>query len=160
MTKEKKIFLSLVILTIVSFLLCGYSLISCLAFSGNEEELGSHILEISYLFMHLILCAIIVYLSFRAMKFGSFFVKNVVFDANGYPSKGRRILFIVLGSLFFLLFIYSFIQAVWMRLPLASEIGLVVWHDIMNGSFLALCIFIIFLIYPIVPYKKDNKHAE
>ncbi len=160
MNKEKNIFIGLVVGTTISFLLSGYSLISCLAFNGNEEELGSHILEISYLFLHLILCAIVVYLSFRAMRFGSFFVKNVVFDDNGYPSKGRRILFIVLESLFFLVFIYSFIQSFFMILPLAKELGLVVWHDIMNGSFLALIIFLIFLIYPIVPFKKDNKYAQ
>ena len=157
--KEKDLFLFLCIGSVASFLLCGYSLISCFALADTSEGLGSHILEISYLFMHLIVCAIIFYLAFRAMKFGSFFVKNVMFDGNGQPVNSKRIVFGVLSGLLFIIFIYSFIQGITMSLPLAAEIGKVVWHDIMNASFILSIIFIVFVIYPIFPYNNDNRHA-
>ena len=157
--KEKDLFLLLAIGSVISFILCGYSLIVCFAFDGSVG-LGSHVLEISYLFLHLILCAIIFYLAFRAMKFGSFFVKNVMFDGDGYPIKSKRIIFGVLAGLLFAIFVYSFIQGILMNLPLATELGKIVWHDIMNASFLLSVILLIFVIYPIFPYSNDNRHAE
>ena len=160
MRKEKNLFKLLCVGTTISFLVCGYSLVMCFAFEGSDGELGSHILEIMYLFMHLIICAIIFYLGFRAVRFGSFFIKNNVYDYEGVVYKKRWIVYIVLDSLFLALFTYSFIQAISMKLPLAKELGKVVWHDLMNASFLLFFIFLVFVLYPLVPYNHDNKHAE
>ncbi len=157
---EKNLFLGLCIASGISFLLCGYSLISCFALDSGEG-LGSHVLEISYLFLHLILCAIIFYLSFRAMKFGSFFIKNVVFDENGYPYKGKRIALIVIDVLLLGVFVYSLIQGITMSLPLSAELSKIVWHDIMNASFILVCILLSFILYSFfIPYSRDNRHAE
>ena len=160
MKKEKNIFLGLCVGVVISFLLCGYSLITCFAFD-DTTGLGSHILEISYLFLHLVLCGILFYFSFRAMKFGSFFIKNVTYDENGDPYKSKRITFIVLDSIFVIIFVYSIIQCFTMTLPLAVELGKIVWHDIMNATFLASIIFATFILYPLyVPYDRNNKKFE
>ena len=157
--KEKNLFVGLCIGTIISFILCGYSLISCFVFS-DETGLGSHILEISYLFLHLILCAIVFYLAFRAIRFGSFFIKNVVYDENGKVYKSKKVGFIITSIVFLVIFIYSMIQAFTMSLPLATELGKVVWHDLMNGFFLLTVIFTLFVLYTFVPYNRDNKKFE
>ena len=158
--KEKNLFLYLCIASTVAFLLCGYSLIQCFAFEGEGIELGSHVLEISYLFLHLILCAIIFYLSFRAMKFSSFFIKNVMFDENGYPSKGKWITVGVFFAISLAIFVYSLWQTITMNLPLANELGKIVWHDIMNATCVISFLLSAFLIYPTFPYNKSNKNAE
>ena len=158
--KESTLFKILCIGTIVSFLLCGYSLIMCFALVPDESEIGSHYLEISYLFMHLIICAIIFYLAFRAMRFGSFFIKNNMYDYDGNVYKKKFIVFIVLDVICFLVFIYSFVQGITMALPLATQLGEVIWHDLMNAFFLLGVILLTFVLYPKVPYKHSNKHAE
>lgn len=156
--KEKNIFIGLCVGSIVSFLLCGYSLIYCFAME-RADTLGSYILGVAYLFLHLIFCSIIFYVSFRATKLGSFFVKNLVYDAKGNVIKSKKILFIILSVIFFAVFVYSFIQGITMSLPLANVMAKVVWHAIMNAMFMATIIFMVFIIYPIVPYYSDNKHA-
>lgn len=158
--KEKNLFLGLIIASGASFALCGYSLITCFVFEGGEGELGSHILEISYLFMHLILCAIVFYLGFRAMKYGSFFIKNNVYSFDGYVYKKRRVVYIIFATLSLAVFVYSFIQCITMSLPLAVQLGKVVWHDLMNAFFMIFIILLTFILYSLVPYKHSNKHAE
>ena len=158
--KEKKIFIGLCVGSVLSFLLCGYSLIACFATESSGPELGTYILEVSYLFLHLIFCAIVFYLSLRAVRVGSFFVKNVIYRVDGIVYKNRRIVLSIFCGLFFAIFVYAFIQGILMTLPLANELGKVVWHDIMNGTFLLSIVFFIIVIYPIVPYTSNNKHAE
>lgn len=158
--KEKTLFSVLCTATVISFLLCGYSLISCFVYESDGGGLASHILEISYLFIHLIICAIIFYLAFRAIKMGSFFIKNLIYEYDGSIKKKNWIIYIVLDSIFFLFFIYSAIESFSMALPLANEIGKIVWNDLMNASFLLFSIFLAFVLYVKVPFVRSNKNAE
>ena len=158
--KEKTLFTIYCVAIGVSFLLCGYSLIDCFALTPNPDELGSHYLEIAYLFMHLIVCGILFYLSFRALRLGSFFIKNNVFDFDGNLFKKKWIIYIVFASLFFAIFVYSFVQVITMKLPLAVQLGEIIWHDIMNATFLIFIILLMFVLYRLVPFKRSNKHAE
>lgn len=158
--KEKTLFTIYCIAIGVSFLLCGYSLIDCFALTPNPDELGSHYLEIAYLFMHLIVCGILFYLSFRALRLGSFFIKNNVFDFDGKLFKKKWVVYIVFASLFFAIFVYSFVQAITMKLPLAVQLGEIIWHDIMNAAFLISVSLLMFVLYRLVPFKRSNKHAE
>ena len=158
--KEKTLFTIFCIAIGASFLLCGYSLIMCFALTPDPEGVASHYLEISYLFMHLIVCGILFYLSFRALRLGSFFIKNNVFDFDGNVYKKKWITFIVFDSLFFAIFVYSFIQCITMKLPLAVQLGEIIWHDIMNTAFLISVSLLMFVLYRLVPFKRSNKHAE
>ena len=158
--KEKTLFTIYCIAIGVSFILCGYSLIDCFALTPNPDELGSHYLEIAYLFMHLIVCGILFYLSFRALRLGSFFIKNNVFDFDGKLFKKKWITYIIFASLFFVIFVYSFVQVITMKLPLAVQLGEIIWHDIMNAAFLISISLLMFVLYRLVPFKRSNKHAE
>ena len=161
MKKEKTIFIIQAIELGLSFLLCGYSLIMCFAM-GTNEEVGSYILEVSYLFLHLIAVAMIFYLSLRAVKFGSFFIRNVMFDSQGYISKPKKVISLVLSILFLGLGIYSILQISGLSLPLSGVISFVVWHDLMNGFILLSMISLSFYLYSFVPYElRDNRrHSD
>ncbi len=160
MKKTKSFFLGLCIATVISFFLAGYSLIVCFVYGPvDENSAGSHFLEISYLFIHIIACGILFYLFFRAMKFGSFFIENVTLDEEKNPYKGKRILFIVLSVIFLFIAVYSTMQISGMNLPLSSELGYVIWHDLMNAMYLLTIIFASFVIYPFM-YDKNSAKAN
>ena len=127
---------------------------------GMEGDLGSYILEVSYLFLHLIAVALLFYLSFRAMKLGSFFIRNIMFDDRGYVYKRRRYFNLILGIIFSLLFIYSLLQVIGLNLPLYVELGEVVWHDVMNGFLLISMICFVIFAYSFIPWelRDDRKH--
>ena len=157
MEKEKKIFTVFCIGVTLSFLLCGYSLVMCFVY-GTVGGLGTYILEISYLFLHLFATALLFYLGFRAIKLGSFFTRSLMFDDEGMLIKWKKWLFLSLSILFFLLGVYSILQIAGLNLPLSAQIGVVVWHDLMNGFILLSIVFITFFLYSFVPWElRDNR---
>ena len=93
------------------------------------------------------------------MKFGSFFIENVTLDEEKNPYKGKRILFIVLSVIFLFIAVYSTMQISGMNLPLSSELGYVIWHDLMNAMYLLTIIFASFVIYPFM-YDKNSAKAN
>ena len=148
--KDSLLFLIMAIVMVLSFLLCGYSLIRVFVIGYEGEDIGSHIFEISYLFVHLIVVAILFYLYFRAYKFGSFFTKGLTVDQNGVKYHKKHIVFAIIGSLLVLIAIYSTLQIIGLKFPLYDFMGEVIWHDLMNGCYLLSVIFISFFIYPYV----------
>ena len=157
MEKEKKIFTVFCTGVTLSFLLCGYSLVMCFVY-GTVGGLGTYILEISYLFLHLFATALLFYLGFRAIKLGSFFTRSLMFDDEGMLIKWKKWLFLALSILFFLLGVYSILQIAGLNLPLSAQIGVVVWHDLMNGFILLSIVFITFFLYSFVPWElRDNR---
>ena len=158
MKKTKALFIGLCAATVLSFLLAGYSLIVCFVYGPVDEgSTGSHFLELSYLFLHLIACGILFYLFFRATRLGSFFIENVVLDEDKNPFKGKRICFIALSVLFLFVAVYSTLQVAGLNLPLYVEFGYVIWHDLMNAMYLLTFIFVSFIIYPFVYDKTSSK---
>lgn len=147
------------IITGLLFLLCGYSLIMCFVYGVDDKAIGTSILEISYLFIQLVALAILFYLFFRAMKFGSFFVRGLTVDPNGVKYKGKQIVFAVFGGLFFVLSIYATLQVFGLKLPLYDFMGLTIWHDLMNACLLVTVIFILFFIYPFT-YNHDDYNKK
>ena len=155
MKKEAKLFLIMCIITGLLFILGGYSLISCFVFGMDQEAIGTSILEISYLFIQLVALGILFYLFFRAMKFGSFFVRGLTMDPNGIKYKGKQIVFAIFGGLFFLLSIYATLQVFGLKLPLYEFMGLTIWHDLMNAFLLITLIFVLFFVYPYCYNHED-----
>ncbi len=154
MKKEAKLFVGFCIGLGLSFLLCGFSLIRCFVFGFKGDEIMSDILEITYLFMHLIIVAIIFYFAFRAIKFGSFFINNLTVDQYGNKYLKKHITFIVLSVLFLGLSIYATLAVIGLKVPLYDLMGLIIWHDLMNAGYLLTMIFVSFVIYPYVNEKR------
>ena len=148
----------------LSFLLCGYSLVMCFVYGMDGDAIGTSILEIAYLFLHLVAVAILFYLFFRAMKFGSFFVRGLTVDPNGVKYKGKQITFAVLGVLFLGLSIYAALQVFGLKLPLYEFMGLTIWHDLMNACLLLTMLFFLFFVYPFCyshdDYDKNGEHKN
>ena len=156
MKKTQNLFLAMCIVLVALFLLCGYSLIKCFVIGYDGDDVMSHIFEISYLFIHLIVVAIIFYLSFKAYKTKSIFIDNLTVDQNGYKYPKKHIVFIVLAALFFILGIYATLAAFGLKMPLYNVMGHVIWHDLMNGCLLLTLIFLSFVIYPYLVDKKGE----
>lgn len=136
----------------------------CFVYGMDEKAIGTSILEIAYLFLDLIAVAILFYLFFRAMKFGSFFVRGLTVDPNGVKYKGKQIVFAVLGVLFLGLSIYATLQVFGLKLPLYDFMGLTIWHDLMNACLLIAALFILFFLYPFCyshdDYDKNGEHKN
>ena len=148
MRKDKNLFIGLCIAMVASFLLCGYSLIRCFVIGFDNEDVASSLFEISYLFIHLIIVAIIFYLSFRAIKQKSFFISNLMVGPNQEKYVKKQIVFGVLAFLFLSITVYATLNVFGLKLPLHDFMGHIIWHDLMNGGLLFTIIFTSFAIYP------------
>lgn len=155
MKKESKLFIGLLIGITLSFILCGYSLIRCFVIGYEDDSFLSHILEISYLFIHLIACGLLFYVSFRALKMGSIFIRSLTIKDDESYSPLRQVIFALISLLCLGVAIYSTLQTFGLNLPLNNVFSLVIWHDLMNAFYLLTIIFISFSIYPFFKNKKE-----
>ena len=156
MRKEAKLFLAMLIFLGLSFLLCGYSLVMCFVYGMDGDAIGTSILEIAYLFLHLVAVAILFYLFFRAMKFESFFVRGLMVDQNGVRYVKKQAIFAVFAFLFLLLSIYATLEVFGANLPLYDFFGMTIWHDLMNAGYLITALFLLFFLYPFF-YEHNEK---
>ncbi len=128
----------------------------CFVYGMDQDAIGTSILEIAYLFLHLVAVAILFYLFFRAMKFESFFVRGLMVDQNGIKYVKKQIVFAVFSVLFLALGIYATLEVFGAHLPLYDFFGLTVWHDLMNACYLISAIFLVFFLYPFF-YEHNEK---
>lgn len=154
MKKESKFFLVVLIAIILLFFLTGFSLIMCFITPFNETELLSHILEISYLFIHLAALAIVFYITFRAFRFSSVLLMNIMINKDGSKATSKQIIFAILSAISLLVGIYSTLVISNVNLPLNNFFSFVIWHDLMNAFYLLFVIFLTFTLYPIFALKK------
>lgn len=149
MKKEKALFLALSLVMIGLFILCGFSLVTCFVY-GTGDEFGSHVLEIIYLFLHLIMVAIVFYLAFRAFKVKASIVNLLMLDVNGVKITKSLIISGIVGAIFLFTGIYSTLHICGLKTPPLDIFPVGLSHDIMNASYLFASIAIACFIYPFI----------
>lgn len=156
MKKEKNLFLISLVVEVALFVLCGYSLIQCFVYGYDGEEMGSHIMEIIYLFLHLVFVAIIFYLTFRAFKLKATILNNLMYDEDGKISKKAQIISLIIAIIFSIIAIYSTLVVFGIKLPLLSELSLGLTYDLLNAGYLLSLIAIMCFIFPFL-YDKNSE---
>ena len=159
MNKEKALFLALSIVMIGLFILCGYSLVICFVY-GTGDDLGSHVLEIIYLFLHLIMVAIVFYLAFRAFKVKASIVNLLMLDVNGVKITKSLVISGIVGAIFLFTGIYSTLHICGLKTPPLDIFPVGLSHDIMNASYLFASISITCFVYPFIHRRGEISSAE
>lgn len=156
MNKEKTLFLVLSIILIGLFALCGFSLVQCFVFSsGGQDEAGSRFMEIAYLFLHLIMVAIILYLAIRAFIKGPSIIHLMSLDVNQVRLTKSTIISAIIAALFLFMGIYSTLFVLGLKLPVLDLFSIGLAHDLMNAGYLVGILALAFLIYPSVHIKIE-----
>ena len=156
--KRKAMYFAFGVLTfslVFLFGLCGFSLVQCFVYNASGEDAGSHFLEITYLFLHLVMVAIVFYLAFRAFKIKSSIVFLMTLDVNGIVIKKARIISAILSVVFLGIGFYALLHVFGLQAPPMDlfPIGLV--HDLMNAFLLFGVISLVFFLYPFVHVKEE-----
>ena len=157
MKKEKVLFLSMMIVEVLLFILCGYSLIQCFVYGNSGEDLGGHILEISFLFIHLIAIGIVFYLSFRAFKLGASIMNNFMLDEDDNKITSKLVLSAVFSVIFLFMAIYSTLNVFGLQMPIIEKASIGLSHDLMNAGYLLFTISLGLFIYPFIHIKEARK---
>lgn len=157
MNKEKTLFLILSIVLIGLFGLCGFSLIQCFVYGAGGEDTGSHILEIIYLFLHLIMVAIVFYLAFRAFKVKPSIANLLMLDVNGIKITKSLVISGIVGAIFLFIGIYSTLHIVGLQTPPLDIFPIGLTHDLMNAGYLVAAIALTCFIYPFIHEQPKNE---
>lgn len=156
MNKERSLFLALLIVEVLLFGLCGYSLVQCFVYDSSLTDGGSHFLEITYLFLHLVMVAIIFYLTFRAFKIKPSIIHLMMLDENESKTTKSLIISGVIAALFLFMGIYSTLFVCGLKLPPLDIFSLGLVHDLMNAGYLIGFIALTFFLFPFVHVKEDK----
>ena len=154
MKKEKVLFLILLIVLVGLFGLCGYSLVQCFVFNVAGEDTGSHFMEIMYLFLHLIMIAIVFYLVFRAYKIKPSLIQLMTLDVDGNKMTKSFVISLILSVFFLFMGIYSTLNLCGLKTPPLDIFPKGLIHDLMNAGYFVGAISLTFLIYPFVHEKE------
>ena len=157
MSKEKSFFLILSIILGGLFILCGYSLIQCFVYNASGEDVASHILEIIYLFLHLIMLAIVFYLSFRAFKVKASIINLLMLDVNEVKIVKSLVISGIVAVFFLFTGIYSTLAVCGLKLPPFDIFPMGIAHDLMNAGYFFGLIALACFIYPFVHVSSRNK---
>ena len=154
MNKERALFLALSIVLVLLFGLCGYSLVSCFVY-GTGDELGSHVLEIIYLFLHLIMVAIVFYLAFRAFKVKTSILNLLMLDVNEVKITKSLVISGILSVLFLFMGFYATLHICGLKTPPLDIFPIGLSHDLMNAGYLFGFVSLTCFVYPWFHVKKD-----
>ena len=160
MKKEKYLFLALWLSLILFFLLCGYSLITCFVYGFTGDEGDYHILEIAYLFIHLVIIAIVFYLAFKAYKTQSSIMKLMMVDEYGQKNRKGIIISGILAGLFFTVAIYSTLHLFGLPMPPLNYLPVAFSHDFMNAGYTFGAIALAFFLFPYLYQNEEPIKAE
>ncbi len=154
MKKEAKLFFINLIIISLLFILCSYSLVVAMLYEVKQEEILTKILEISYLFIHLIGLGLLFYLDFTIYKKGPLVIKDITLTDKEEINKKKLIVFSVLGTISLFIAIYSSLQVCGANLFLFEQIGFILWLDLMNAFYLLTLLFMTLIIYPLIAKKR------
>lgn len=153
MKKMKTLFLIMLIIEPLLFILNGYSLIICFALNDKifSDSALSGIFEISYLFINLVLLALVFYLTFRGYKKGSSIMSGIMVKDYGEKNVTSLVIAGVLMGFSFIVGIYAALLSFGLHLPLYDYLAGTISHSIMNAMALlflvSTCSFIFGLTY-------------
>ena len=153
MKRIKALFLILSIVLVGLFALTGFSLVQCFVYNASGEDAGSHFLEIAYLFLHLIVLAIVFYLAFRAFKIQPSIIQLVMLDVNEEKMTKSLIISGIVTVLFYFLGIYSTLHICGLQTPPLDIFPIGLSHDLMNAGYFVGTIALTFFIYPFIHIK-------
>ncbi len=154
MEKEKSLFLGLLLALVALFALCGFSLVQCFVYGTSSED--SNFLEIAYLFVHLVIVAVIFYLAFRAYKTKSSIIQMMMIEESGVKNRKSLIVSGILSGVFFFIGIYSMLHVFGLKTPPLNYLSSSLSHDLMNAGYLFGVIALAFFLYPFL-HKQEIK---
>ena len=160
MKKEKALLLGLLIALGALFILCGFSLIRCFVYSTALQDGDSNVLEIVYLFIHLIMIAIIFYLAFRGFKIKISIINLIMLDENGDRNTKSLVISGVLSGLFYIIGIYSMLHIFGLPMPPLNFFSISTSHDLMNAGLLFGTVGLTLFLYPFLYEKEIKTSAE
>ena len=157
MKKEKVLFLVFLIILVCLFALCGYSLIKCFVYNSFDADGDPNILDIAYLFLHLIMIAIVFYLAFRAYKIKSsiLYLFYSTLDDNK-KIKGYTTVSLVLSVVLYAIGIYSTLHIFGLPCPPLNYLSATFSYDFMNAGYFFGTVALVFFIYPFIMEKKTS----
>lgn len=160
MKKERILLLSFLIALGGLFVLCGFSLVRCFVYGGELEEGDNNILEIGYLFIHLIMIAIIFYLAIRGFIVKISILNLIMLDENGQRNKKSLIISGVLSGVFLFVGIYSTLHVLGLNMPPLNFFSPSTAHDLMNAGYLFGIVALVFFLYPFLHEEENKPVAE
>ena len=158
--KVKTLLLGLLIVLGLLFVLCGYSLIKCFVYSGTLEEGDNNVLEIAYLFIHLVMIAIFFYLAFRGFKIKVSILNLIMLDERENRVTKTLVISGVLSGLFYTIGIYSMLHIFGLPMPPLNYFSISTSHDLMNAGFLFGSIALTCFLFPFCYQKQEKTQAE
>lgn len=152
MSKTKKLFLALMIITIVLFLGCGASII--ISFVNEFDTSSASVLALVYLFLHLIVLALVFYLSFKAFYTDKSSLLAVFsLDEKGNLISRTKVVAIVVASLFFIIGIYFTLELLISNMPL-TFFTKTLKFALMNVGYSVGIVALFFILFPIVTREE------
>ena len=156
MNKEKTLFLILSIVLLGLFVLCGYSLVVCFVYGDGDTDIDSHVLEIIYLFLHLIMIAIVFYLSFRAFKIKTSIANLLMLDVNGVRIIKSLIISGIIGGISLFIGVYATLHLCGLKTPPLHVFPTGLAYDLMNAGYFFTVVAITLFIYPFICKKEKE----
>ena len=156
MNKERALFLIFSIVLVGLFVLCGFSLVQCFVFNTSTDDTGGHVLEIIYLFLHLIMVAIVFYLAFRAFKVQTSITRLVMLDVNEVKIPKALVISAIVATLFLFIGIYSTLHICGLKTPPLDIFPIGLAHDLMNAGYLIGSIALVLFLYPFIHVRNEN----
>lgn len=153
MKKVKKLFASLSICLGLLFALCCTSII--FVFVYNFNNVSEELLAVAYLFIHLIILAVVFYLSFKAYLQKPQIMNILMIDENNQPIKKSKIVALIFTILGFIVGVYFTLLVFNLSIPL-SFMSSGLKHALMNVGYSVALIALHFYLYPSI-FKLENK---
>lgn len=151
---EKKYFKKMLFIVGFAFAATCFSIIFCVikANTVNESQSSSHVMSIVFMFLQLIMEAIVFYYSFKAMVNGSSLIKNVMLIEDGTPNVKCKRNALIFGIVSLILSIYMILVLIIPNIFLSFfALGL----KFALANFLALVAIIAFYFY-FYPKEKNK----
>ena len=150
--KKRRFFLGLIIAEIILFALCCASIIYCVI-NGNavpDAKKAEHTMAFVFLFLHMIVLAILFFYALRAYLVGSSFIQIITTKENGEKNKKAVIISSILAGVFALIAVY-FVTVLCGVPSFGNVFSLGLQFALVNVGFniTTLCLFLVF-------YKPDE----
>lgn len=153
MKKIKKLFASLSLCLGLLFVLCCTSII--FVFVYNFNNVSEELLAVAYLFIHLIILAVIFYLSFKAYLQKPQIMNILMINENNQPIQKSKIVALIIAILGFIVGFYFTLLIFNLPIPL-SFMSSGLKHALMNVGYTVAIVALHFYLYPLF-FKTENK---
>ena len=156
--KERKFFIVLGVLVAISILISFVTFAIAIINVWNSKSLMNNVFEIIYMAVHLIIAFFTFIMILKAVKAGSFIMKELMYNRNNHKlrSKTAAVIALIFFSVFLILLVYSFLCMINVPIP-RLNFPFALFVDIFNVGLLVCIVSIAFYIYPFYMKEKQGE---